>query len=207
MLSAGKSVYWIAFSKTVRPLPSSQASFARAVGIDRQLPDLEFLARNRFLEALREGDLVEQPVGAALVGDVFGAVGKEDPAHQAVAVPMFAAGELRQRGGAQLDALPRPQRAAHAGGSARRVHWAGAAGPARRNCCGRRCNRISVAGAEQDAGIGAGCRLARLHVKPIGMQRDLATDSDAALVQRRSYSSGSRPSASASFSSCARAWR
>src|SRR4051812_20593473 len=62
-----------------------------AVGIDRQLPDLEFLARDLFLEALRERDLVEEPPSATGIGDVFGAVGKEDVAHQTVAVPMLVA--------------------------------------------------------------------------------------------------------------------
>ena len=39
-----------------------------------------------------------------------------------------------------------------------------------------------LARAEQDAGIGARGRLARLHVKAIGMHCDLAADGDAALV-------------------------
>ena len=73
-----------------------------AVGIDRQLPDLEFLARDRFLETLRDRDLINQPVSATGIGDVFGAVGEEDAAHQAVAVPVLAAGELREDGGVQF---------------------------------------------------------------------------------------------------------
>ena len=36
----------------------------------------------------------------------------------------------------------------------------------------------AVAAAEQDAGVGAGRRLARLHVKPVGMERYLAGDGD-----------------------------
>ena len=39
-----------------------------------------------------------------------------------------------------------------------------------------------LARAEQDAGIGAHGRLARLHIEPIGMHRDLAADGDAAFV-------------------------
>ena len=46
------------------------------VGLDGELPDLEFLGGDPLLAALREGDLVQQPIAAALIGDVFGAVGE-----------------------------------------------------------------------------------------------------------------------------------
>jgi hypothetical protein len=39
-----------------------------------------------------------------------------------------------------------------------------------------------LAGPEQDAGIGAGRRLAGLHIEPIGMQCDFTADGDAAGV-------------------------
>ena len=96
MRSAGKSVNSITFSNTVLPLPSSQARVAVWSRSDGQLPDLEFLGGDLLLAALREGDLVEQPIGAALIGDVFGAVGEQDVAHQPVAVPVLAAGELAE---------------------------------------------------------------------------------------------------------------
>jgi len=35
-----------------------------------------FLGGNRLRAALREGDFVQQPVGPAVIGDVFRAVGK-----------------------------------------------------------------------------------------------------------------------------------
>ncbi len=66
------------------------------VGLDAQLPDLKFLGGDPLLAALREGDLVEQPIGAALIGDVFGAVGEQDVARQPVAIPVLAAGKLAE---------------------------------------------------------------------------------------------------------------
>lgn len=47
----------------------------RPVGIDRELPDLERFAGNCLLVKLHDRDGVEQPVGSALIGDVFRAVG------------------------------------------------------------------------------------------------------------------------------------
>src|SRR6202023_3028171 len=41
------------------------------------------------------------------------------------------------------------------------------------------------AGAEQDAGIGAGRRLAHLHVETVGMKRDFARDRDTSLVRAK----------------------
>ena len=67
-----------------------------------QLPELEFFGCNGFLEALRERDLVEKPIGAGLVGDVFRAIGEEDASHQAVAMPLLAAAELRQLGAGEF---------------------------------------------------------------------------------------------------------
>jgi hypothetical protein len=43
---------------------------------------------------LSQRDLVEQPVGTAVVGDVFRAIGEENVADEAMAIPELAAGEL-----------------------------------------------------------------------------------------------------------------
>jgi hypothetical protein len=45
-----------------------------ALGVDLEFPDLECFACDRFLEMLRNRDGVGQPIGAAFIGDVFGAV-------------------------------------------------------------------------------------------------------------------------------------
>ena len=47
----------------------------------------------------------------------------------------------------------------------------------------------ALAGPEQDAGVAAGRRLARLHVETIAMQRRFTRNGDAARFERRSYSS------------------
>ena len=64
------------------------------VFIDLQFPDLERFAGDRLLEALRDRDGIEEPIGAAFVSDVFGAVGTKDLAVDAEPVPVFGAGEL-----------------------------------------------------------------------------------------------------------------
>ena len=46
----------------------------RPVGIDLQLPDLEFFRGNSLLETLADRDGVQKPIGAAFIGDVFGVV-------------------------------------------------------------------------------------------------------------------------------------
>ena len=84
----------IALLNTVLPLPSSQLERGGLVGIDREFPHLKFFGRDRLFAALRESDLVEQPIGAGLIGDVFGAVGEQHVAHQPVPVPVRGAGEL-----------------------------------------------------------------------------------------------------------------
>jgi len=45
---------------------------------------------------LRDGDDVEQPVGAAMLGDVLGSIRVADAADESVPVPMFGAGELAE---------------------------------------------------------------------------------------------------------------
>src|ERR1017187_7761708 len=72
------------------------------IRLHRQLPELEFLRRNGFLEALRERDLVEKPVGASLVRDVFRAISEENASYHAVAMPLLAAAELRQLGAGEF---------------------------------------------------------------------------------------------------------
>jgi hypothetical protein len=86
---SGKSVYSIAFVKTTLPLPSSQVSV---------LPELKLLASNAFFVTLREGDLVEKPIGPASVRHIFRPVRKQHIPHDPVPVPLFAARELRQIG-------------------------------------------------------------------------------------------------------------
>jgi hypothetical protein len=68
-----------------------------AIRPDAETPDLKPLSADG-RDALRQRDLVEQPIGAAGIGDVPGAVGEEDAAHKAVAVPVFAASELAEVG-------------------------------------------------------------------------------------------------------------
>jgi hypothetical protein len=48
--------------------------------------------------ALRESDLVEQPVGPAGVRHIFRPVREQYVSHDPVPVPLLAAGELRQVG-------------------------------------------------------------------------------------------------------------
>jgi hypothetical protein len=54
--------------------------------------------------ALREGDLVQQPIGSAPLGDVFRALGEQHGANKTVAIPLFRAAELPQIGSG--DGLP-----------------------------------------------------------------------------------------------------
>ena len=67
------------------------------VRIDLELPDLEGFGCD-FANGLREGDLIEQPVGSAAFGDVLCAVGVEHVACDAVAMPLLRAGELAEIG-------------------------------------------------------------------------------------------------------------
>jgi hypothetical protein len=59
-----------------------------------EFPELEFFIPDRGPEALGQRDLVEQPIGACGVGDIFDAVGKEDSGNQRAPIPVFRAGEL-----------------------------------------------------------------------------------------------------------------
>jgi hypothetical protein len=47
---------------------------------------------------LNDRDLIEEPVRASLIGDIFGAVGEKHGAVDRVAISVLAAGKLRQVG-------------------------------------------------------------------------------------------------------------
>jgi hypothetical protein len=64
-----------------------------SIGVNRQLPDLEFFGSNVFLETLRDRGGIEKPIGSAFTSDLFGAVRKQDAAVDAVPVPVFGTGE------------------------------------------------------------------------------------------------------------------
>ena len=66
------------------------------VGVNFQVPDLELFARNAGVMLLGNGDDVEQPVSAALVGKELCAVREEYRAVDAVAIPVLGAGELAE---------------------------------------------------------------------------------------------------------------
>jgi hypothetical protein len=57
-------------------------------------PNLKWLCFDGLVVALRYGDDVEQPKGAALLGDVLDAIGVGDAANKRVPEPAFGAGEL-----------------------------------------------------------------------------------------------------------------
>src|SRR5262249_23705563 len=57
-------------------------------------PDLKWLGFDCLVMLLGYGDDVEQPVGAAVFGNVLGSIRVGDIADERVAVPVFAAGEL-----------------------------------------------------------------------------------------------------------------
>ncbi len=64
---------------------------------DHEPPELEGLSSN-FAEVLREGDFIEEPVGSARLRDMLNTIGVKHVAVQAVAVPLFGAGELAKIG-------------------------------------------------------------------------------------------------------------
>jgi len=65
-----------------------------AVGANLQLPDLKLFLGNARLMLLGDCDDVEQPVGSALLGEKLSAIGVEHRTIDAVAIPVFRAGEL-----------------------------------------------------------------------------------------------------------------
>lgn len=67
-----------------------------AIGVDLERPKLKGFGGNLFLAALADRDGVEKPICATCIGDVFSAVGEQDAAIEAVAIPPLAAGEVAQ---------------------------------------------------------------------------------------------------------------
>src|SRR5208282_1521887 len=59
-------------------------------------PGLEGFGGNALFIPLCNGDRVQEPVGATLVGDVFRAVGEHDDTVDGMPVPVLGAGELPQ---------------------------------------------------------------------------------------------------------------
>ena len=73
------------------------AEHGRATGgVNLLVPDLEFFAGNASIMLLRDCDDVEQPISATLVGKELCAVGIQDCAIDAVAIPVLGAGELAE---------------------------------------------------------------------------------------------------------------
>ena len=64
------------------------------VRIDLQCPDLKFSGGYALLEALRNRDRIEQPIGSAFVGNVFRTIVEKDFAIDGVPIPVFGAAEL-----------------------------------------------------------------------------------------------------------------
>jgi len=64
------------------------------VGVNLQVPDLELFAGNARIMLLSNCNDVEQPVSAALLGKKLSAIGVEHRAIDAMAIPVFRAGEL-----------------------------------------------------------------------------------------------------------------
>src|SRR4029453_13740861 len=67
-------------------------------GLDHERPDLERLAGDAPVEGLRPGNLIEQPVGAAVLGDVLRALGIQHRLDDAMAVPLLGAVEVGELG-------------------------------------------------------------------------------------------------------------
>ena len=65
-----------------------------AIRVHAELPKLESFGGNFALILLEEGDLVEKPVGAALLGDVLRSFRVQNVPYQGVAIPGFRAGEM-----------------------------------------------------------------------------------------------------------------
>jgi hypothetical protein len=66
--------------------------------LNKSLPDLEFFSGNSLVVRLNDREFVKEPIGSGFVGDVFGAIGEQHIAVNAVAISLFAAGELCELG-------------------------------------------------------------------------------------------------------------
>jgi hypothetical protein len=67
-----------------------------SVGAYSELPDLKFLGGNSLVVGLNDCDFVQKPVCSTVLGNVLSAVGVENVPVDPVAIPVFAAGELRE---------------------------------------------------------------------------------------------------------------
>jgi hypothetical protein len=65
-----------------------------AISVDLQRPELKGFGGNVLLAALANRDCVEQPIGAAGVGNVFCTVREQHTAIDAVTIPLLAAGKV-----------------------------------------------------------------------------------------------------------------
>jgi hypothetical protein len=72
-----------------------------AIVANLQRPHLKLFGGDTRIVRLDDRNLVQQPIGPALVGYLFRAVGEQHFAVDAVAIPMLAAGELREIGGGE----------------------------------------------------------------------------------------------------------
>jgi hypothetical protein len=68
------------------------------VGIHVEFPALKLLGCKELVETLREGDFIDQPIGAGCLGDILHTIRVQNIAHHRVTIPVLAAGELDQVG-------------------------------------------------------------------------------------------------------------
>ncbi len=71
------------------------------VGPDGEVPNLELFGGDVLIVGLNQGDFVEKPVGSGVFGEILSAFGVENASVEGMAKPLFAAGELREVGGAE----------------------------------------------------------------------------------------------------------
>ena len=72
-----------------------------SVGTYGELPDLKFLGGDSLVVGLNDRDFVQKPIRSAVLGNVLRAVGVKNIAVDRMAIPVVAAGELRQVGFAE----------------------------------------------------------------------------------------------------------
>jgi len=77
-------------------LPKTENGCA-VVRVNLQLPDLKLFMSNKRLMLLGDCDDVEQPVGSTLLGKILSAICVEHRTIDAVAIPVFRAGEHPDR--------------------------------------------------------------------------------------------------------------
>ena len=84
----------------VAVLASEDAGLAHEIGLQR--PHLKFFGGHALVVRLDERDFVEQPVSAAVIGDMLRSVRENHFAVEACAIPMLAAGKLAHHFGRKL---------------------------------------------------------------------------------------------------------